>query len=200
MGLPAQAAYMTVEEYMAFEEQSQIRYEYVDGSIYAMTGASKNHARISGNIASRLHAFLEGKSCESYQTEVKVKASYSRYYYPDVVVTCEAAAEDLEDPYLIVQPILLVEVLSPSTQRTDKVEKFNTYQQIPGLLEYLIVAQNKMKVEMYRHRKAGDTWQGEVFTEPNEQITFDSIGLSLTLADIYRRVTFPVPSEGEETL
>ncbi len=200
MGLPAQATHMTVEEYLAFEKQSLTRFEYVDGSIYAMTGASKNHARISGNMAARLHAFLDGKPCESYQTEVKVKASYSRYYYPDVVVTCEAAAEDPEDPYLIVQPILLVEVLSPSTQRTDKVEKFNTYQQIPGLLEYVIVAQEEMKVEVYRHRKAGDAWQGEVFTEPTEQIVFDSIGLSLTLADIYRRVTFPTKAEGEEAL
>ena len=198
MGLPAQETYMTVEEYLAFEQQSPTRYEYVDGSIYAMTGASKNHARLSGNIASRLHAFLEGKSCESYQTEVKVKASATRYYYPDVAVTCEAAAEDPEDPYLIVQPILLVEVLSPSTQRTDKVEKFNTYLQIPGLLEYVIVAQEEMKVEIYRHRKAGDPWQGEVFTELTEQITFESIGLSLTLADIYRRVTFPATSKGEE--
>ena len=199
MGLPAQTAYMTVEEYLAFEEQSLIRHEYVDGAIYAMSGASKNHARLSSNIAFRLHAFLEGKVCESYQTEVKVKASYSRYYYPDVIVTFEAAAEDQEDPYLIIQPILLVEVLSPSTQRTDKVEKFNTYQQIPGLLEYVIVAQDQMRVEIYRHRKAGDAWQGEVFTEPTEQITFDSIGLSLTLADIYRRVTFLIHPEEEQT-
>ena len=200
MGLPAQATYMTVEEYLAFEEQSPIRHEYVDGAIYAMSGASKNHARLSGNIASRLHAFLEGKSCESYQTEVKVKARATRYYYPDVVVTCEAAAEDPEDPYLIVQPILLVEVLSPSTKRTDKVEKFNAYQHIAGLLEYVIVAQDQMRVEIYRHRKAGDVWQGEVFTEANEQITFDSIGLNLSLADIYRRVTFPAHPEGEEAL
>lgn len=203
MRLPAKvstltlAETLTIEEYLAFEEQSPIRHEYVDGQIYAMSGASKNHARLSGNIASRLHLFLEGKSCESYQTEVKVKASYSRYYYPDVVVTCEATAEDPEDPYLIVQPVLLVEVLSPTTKRTDKVEKFNAYQHIPGLLEYVIVAQDQMRVEIYRHRKAGDVWQGEVFTEPTEQPTFESIGLSLTLADIYRRVTFSANAEGE---
>lgn len=141
-----------------------------------------------------------GSKCEPYMTEVKVRARSTRYYYPDVIVTCEAAAEDPEDPYLIAQPILLVEVLSPSTQRTDKVEKFNTYQQIPGLLEYVIVAQEEMKVEIYRHRKAGDVWQGEVFTEPTEQVTFESIGLSLSLADIYRRVIFPANPEGEEAL
>ena len=200
MGLPAQATYITVEDYLAFEEQSPIRYEYVDGSVYAMTGASKNHARISGNIATSLHAFLAGKSCESYQTEVKVKASYSRYYYPDVIVTCEAAAEDPEDPYLIVQPILLVEILSPTTKRTDKVEKFNAYQQIPGLLEYVIVAQDQMRVEIYRHRKAGDVWQGEVFNELTDQVSFESIGLKLTLTDIYRRVVFSTNPEGEEAL
>ena len=200
MGLPAQATYMTVEEYLAFEEQSPIRYEYVDGSIYAMTGASKNHARITKNFGYWFEGHLMGSKCEPYMTEVKVRARSTRYYYPDVIVTCEAAAEDPEDPYLIAQPILLVEVLSPSTQRTDKVEKFNTYQQIPGLLEYVIVAQEEMKVEIYRHRKAGDVWQGEVFTEPTEQVTFESIGLSLSLADIYRRVIFPANPEGEEAL
>jgi Uma2 family endonuclease len=199
MGLPAQATYMTVEEYLAFEEQSPIRHEYVDRAIYAMSGASKNHARITKNLGYWLENHLRDGKCEPYLTEVKVKASATRYYYPDVAVTCEAAAEDPEDPYLIIQPILLIEVLSPSTQRTDKVEKFNTYQQIPGLLEYVIVAQDEMKVEIYRHRKAGDAWQGEVFTEPVEQITFESIGLSLTLADIYRRVIFPAESEGEPT-
>lgn len=197
MGLPAQAVSMSVEEYLAFEEQSPIRYEYVDGAIYAMTGASKNHAWITKNFCYWFEHHLMESKCEPYITEVKVKARSTRYYYPDIVVTCEAATEEVEDPYLVVQPILLVEVLSPSTQRTDKVEKFNTYQQIPGLLEYVIVAQDEIKVEIYRHRKAGDAWQGEVFTEPTEQITFDSIGLSLTTADIYRRVTFSIQPEGE---
>lgn len=197
MGLPAKASYMTVEQYLDYEANNPIRYEYVDGFVYAMSGASKNHARLSGNIFARLHTFLEKSPCEPYQTEVKVRASSSRYYYPDVVVTCEAGAEDPEDVYLIVNPILLVEVLSPSTSRTDKVEKFNTYQQIPGLLEYVIVAQEEMKVEIYRHRKAGDPWEGEVFTDPDEHIFFESIGLRLSLADIYRRVIFPTQPEGE---
>ncbi len=208
MGLPAKKSYLTVdvdenltvEEYLAFEEQSPIRHEYVDGQIYAMSGVSKDHARITKNIGFEVETHLRDSKCEPYLTDVKVKARATRYYYPDVVVTCEAAAEDPEDPYLIVQPILLVEVLSHTTRRTDKVEKFNAYQQIPGLLEYVIVAQDQLRVEIYRHRKAGDIWQGEVFTAPTEQVTFESIGLSLTLADIYRRVTFPAPSEGEETL
>jgi Uma2 family endonuclease len=201
MGLPARLLNdYTVEEYLAFEKTSPIRHEYVDGHIYAMTGASKNHARITKNIAYGVETHLRDSACEPYTTEVKVKARATRYYYPDVVVTCEAAAEDPEDPYLIVQPILIVEVLSPTTKRTDKVEKMNAYQQIPGLLEYVIVAQDQMRVEIYRHRKAGDVWQGEVFTEPTEQITCESIGLSLSLADIYRRVTFPAQPEGEEAL
>lgn len=198
MGLPAQSKLMTVEEYLAFEKKSPTRYEYVDGQIYAMSGVSKNHARLSGNIFAQLHSHLAGKPCEPYQVDVKVKASNSRYYYPDVVVICEAASEDAEDEYLIINPILLVEVLSPTTQRTDKVEKFNTYQQIPGLLEYLIVAQDQMRVEVYRHRKAGDVWQGEVFTESAEQILLESIGINLSLAEIYRRVSFSPLPEGDE--
>lgn len=198
MGLPAKVSHMTVEQYLDYETNNPIRHEYVDGYVYARSGASKNHARLSGNIFARLHSFLEDSPCEPYQTEVKVKASNSRYYYPDVVVTCEAAAEDAEDVYLIVNPILLVEVLSPSTSRTDKVEKFNTYQQIPGLLEYVIVAQDEMKVGIYRHRKAGDPWAGEIFTEPADQITLESIGLRLSIADIYRRVQFPTVCEGAQ--
>jgi Uma2 family endonuclease len=200
MGLPAKVSYLTVEQYLDYETKNPIRYEYVDGFVYAMSGASKNHARITKNLGYWLEHHLRDGTCEPYLTEVKVKASTSRYYYPDVVVTCEAAAEDPEDPYLIIQPILLIEVLSPSTSRTDKVEKFNTYQQIPGLLEYVIVAQDEMKVEIYRHRKAGDPWLGEMRTEAREQITFESIGLSLSLADIYRRVVFPVNLEGDDAL
>ncbi len=205
MGSAVKIPYLTVEEYLAFEQESPFRHEYVDGQVYAMTayamsGASKNHARITNNIATHLNLFLADKQCEPYQVDIKVKAGNSRYYYPDVVVTCEAADERAEDPYLVLNPILLVEVPSPSTQRTDKVEKFNAYQNIAGLLEYVIVFQNQIRVEVYRHQKAGEVWQGEVFTESDQTLIFQSVGLTLSLAAIYQRVIFASKSEGEEGL
>lgn len=208
MGLPARLIpsnpedYLSPEEYLAWEETQPVRHEYVDGQVYAMTGVSKNHARITKNISFQLERHLFDSVCEPYVTDVKVevKTHHTRYYYPDVIVTCEAGNEDPEDPYLIVQPILIVEVLSPRTKRTDKVEKFNAYQHIAGLLECVIVAQDQMRVEVYRHQKAGDVWQGEVFTEPEQEVTFQSVGLSLSLATIYRRVIFPPIPEGEPTL
>lgn len=206
MGLPARLLStipednLSPEDYLIWEEAQPIRHEYVDGQVYEMTGASKNHARITKNISFQLERHLFDSVCEPYTTEVKleVKTRQRRYYYPDVVVTCEAGNEDPEDAYLIVQPILLVEVLSPSTKRTDKVEKFNAYQQIAGLREYVIVAQDQIRVEVYRHEKAGEVWQGEVLTELGQEITLQSVGLTLNLAAIYRRVIFPPLSEGEQ--
>lgn len=207
MGLPARLIsaipedYLSPEEYLAWEENQPTRYEYVDGQVYAMSGASKNHARLTRNISFQLERHLFNNICEPYTTDVKlaVKTHHRRYYYPDVAVTCEAGNEDPEDAYLIVQPILIVEVLSPSTKRTDKVEKFNAYQHIASLREYVIVAQDQMRVEVYRHEKAGEVWQGEVFTEPEQEVALQSVGLTLNLATIYRRVVFP-PSEGEPNL
>ena len=204
MGLPARLIsaeeYLSPEEYLVWEEKQPHRHEYVDGQVYAMAGTSKHHSRITVNIATQLNLFLDGKPCEPYAVDVKVEVNthHRRYYYPDVVVTCEASNEDPEDPYLIVQPILIVEVLSPSTKRTDKVEKFNAYQHIPGLLEYVIVAQEQMRVEVYRHQQAGELWQGEVFTEPEQEVTFHSVGLKLSVATIYSRVVFPPPPQGEQ--
>jgi Uma2 family endonuclease len=206
MGLPARLIsatpddYLSPEEYLAWEQKQPTRHEYVDGQIYAMAGVSKSHARITKNITFQLERHLFESACEPYTTDVKleVKTHQRRYYYPDVAVTCEAGDEDPEDAYLILRPILIFEVLSPSTKRTDKVEKFNAYQHIVGLLEYVIVAQDQMRVEIYRHQQAGELWQGEVFTEPEQEVTFQAVGLTVNLASIYRRVIFPLPSEGEQ--
>lgn len=204
MGLPARSIssvpedYFSPEEYLAWEEKQTYRHEYVDGQVYAMAGSSKNHARLTKNMLFQLERHLFDSVCEPYTTDVKleIKTHQRRYYYPDVVVTCEAGNEDPEDAHLIVQPILIVEVLSPSTRRTDKGEKFNAYQYIPGLLEYVIVAQDQMRVEVYRHANAGEVWQGEVFTEPEQEIELLSVDLTVSLATIYRRVI--LSSEGEQ--
>ena len=187
----------TVEEYLAYEKTSSIRHEYVDGQLFAMAGESKNHNRLAFRVCARLALHLEDGNCEAFIENVKVKVSPTRYYYPDIVVACSEPEED-EDAYIIENPVLIVEVLSPSTTRNDRVEKMNAYQRLPGLREYVIVSQKSIRLEVYRHEQAGDVWQCEVFDDPESEVTFQSVGLSLKLADIYRRVRFAEESEEEQ--
>lgn len=187
----------TVEEYLAYELTSPVRHEYVDGQLFAMAGESKNHNRLAFRVCARLALHLDDGNCEVFIENVKVKVSPTRYYYPDVVVTCSEPEED-EDSYIIEAPILIIEVLSPSTARNDRVEKMNAYQRLPGLREYVIVSQESVRVEVYRHEQAGEVWQCEVFDDPESEVTFQSVGLSLKLADIYRRVKFAEESEEEQ--
>lgn len=188
--------YWIAEEYLAYEMTSPVRHEYVDGQLFAMAGESKNHNRLAGAAYSGLSLSLTGK-CEAYIENVKVKVSSTRYYYPDVVVACSEPEED-EDAYIIEDPLLIIEVLSPSTQRNDRVEKMNAYQKLAGLREYVIISQESVRLEVYRHEQAGEAWQCEVFDDTESEVTFQSVGLTLKLADIYRRVRFAEESEEEQ--
>lgn len=187
----------TVEEYLAYELTSPVRHEYVDGQLFAMAGESKNHNRVGSNILAKLLQGLGSSKCEAFFESVKVKVSPTRYYYPDVVVACSEPEED-EDAYIIENPVMIVEVLSPSTARNDRVEKMNAYQRLPGLREYVIVSPESVRLEVYRHEQAGEAWQCEVFDDTESEITFQSVGLGLKLADIYRRVRFAEESEEEQ--
>lgn len=142
---------------MAYEKASPIRHEYVDGQLFAMAGESKNHNRVGSNILVKLLQGLESSKCEAFFEGIKVKVGPTRYYYPDVVVTSTEPEED-EDAYIIENPVMIVEVLSSSTARNDRVEKMNAYQRLPGLREYVIVSQETVRVEVYRHDRADDVW------------------------------------------
>ncbi len=198
MGLPARLLNVyTAEEYLKLEKSSDIRHEYVDGQIYAMSGASKRHNRIAGRIYARLERFLGIAQCQPYINEVKVKINPKLYYYPDVVVTCEEPADDPDDDYFIASPILIVEVLSPSTQDIDNREKKRAYQTLPALQEYFIVAQAEMRIEAYRHQQPGEAWTGELYADPNAIITFESVGLTMSVAEIYQGLRLSPNAEGE---
>lgn len=141
---------LTLEEYLAFEGDSPVRHEYVAGYIHAMSGATKRHNRIALNIAAGLMAAARGRPCRVYASDVKLRAAANIIYYPDVIVAC--GPED-DDPLVESGPCLVVEVLSPSTQVTDRREKLMFYRQMPGLHAYWIVHQERRLVE--RH------WRGE---------------------------------------
>lgn len=201
--------YWTVEEYLEFEKTSPIRHEYVDGRLYPMVGEDgqaygvagekKTHNRIALNLAVWLDGQLADSNCETFIENVKVRVNPTLYYYPDVIVTCAPTTEAHdEDEYTAEHPVLLIEVLSKTTARTDRVEKMNEYQHLASLREYVIISQERMLVEVYRHEQAGAAWQSEVYTEPEAEVFFASVGAKMKVADIYRRVKFAAPETEQE--
>jgi Uma2 family endonuclease len=176
---------ITVDEYLEGERDASVRHEYVDGQVYAMAGASDRHNRIAGNLYARINSHLDDNPCEPFISDMKLFVSPSLFYYPDVMVSCD---EPATDHYFRTQPVLLVEVMSPTTARTDRHEKLETYLKIPSLREFAIILQDGMEVEL--HHRTDEGWQTEIYRDPEDQIVFDSISLILTLGDIYRNVRF----------
>lgn len=188
MGLPKLKTKIGVEDYLEGEKISRERHEYIDGEVYEMAGASDKHHRISLNLVKILDDHLEDKECEAFMVDMKVKADQTTFYYPDVFVDC---SENPESPFYREQPILIVEVLSPSTRQIDKREKLRVYQQIPTIQEYIIVEQEKMHIELHRRQPDG-RWITYFYneTDRDEIIEFQSVELKITLDEIYRRVKF----------
>jgi len=176
---------MTSQEYFAFEENDPLKHEYLDGVIYAMVGATDRHITIALNIATVLHT-RKPAGCQVFMSDMKLKVQLMAaevYYYPGVIVSC--AASD-RNPRFREQPVLLIEVASHSTERIDRGEKLNAYQQIPSLVEYVIVAQDRPEIEVFRRRGG---WAREVL-KPDDALILDSIGLTLQPSDVYRDIGF----------
>jgi Uma2 family endonuclease len=187
MGLAKLKTKISVEDYLAGEEISPVKYEFVYGEVYAMAGTSDNHNRIVGSIYAALLNHLRNSSCEPFMGDIKVRVSPHVYYYPDVLVSCE---ENPESPYFRNEPILIVEVISPSTQEIDRREKLLFYQQMPSVREYVVVEQQKMHVEIHRRQTDG-RWITYYFNQnADEEVEFQSVELTMTLGEIYRRVKF----------
>ena len=178
----------TVEEYLELEQTSEIRHEYLGGQVFAMSGGSKEHNTISLNIASRLRSDLRGGSCSVFMADMKVNIrvinqNKNIYYYPDVVVTCDS---DDKDRFSLNYPCLIIEVLSPSTEITDKREKLVNYRTLESLQEYVLISQDEIKVEVYRKDIQGN-WLIQTLGK-NDELRLKSIDLTLTMAEIYEDV------------
>ncbi len=193
MSLPGEKFSLSVADYLAGERDGAVRHEYVSGQAYAMAGASARHNRVALNIAGRLNDHLAGDECEAFMADMKVRVAPDLFYYPDVVVTCDPPGGD---PYFRAEPRLVVEVLSPTTERTDRHEKLAAYKNCPAVQEYALVSQERMMVEL--HRRGGGEWRTEIFTKPEQECAFGSVGLTLRLADIYRNVRFDERAETQE--
>jgi Uma2 family endonuclease len=182
---------MTVEEYLDFEERSTTRHEYVEGEVFAMSGVTRRHNDIVGNVYMRLRIVGRGGSCRVHFAEVKLRAGRV-VYYPDVMASCAAPPTDerLEDA-----PSLVVEVLSPSTQSTDRREKLMVYKGIASLGAYLIIDQMQRRVD--RHwRDVDGEWRHDVIVDDGAvPVSFGSVSLTITLDEIYDGVVFPTAEE-----
>lgn len=176
---------MSVDDYLAFEEASAVRHEYIGGEVHAMAGESVAHNTIAGNIFAQLRGKLRGGSCRVFFENVKLRLEVARedlFYYPDVVVSCHPTGVER---LFVRLPTVVIEVLSPSTENTDRREKKMSYQQIATLEEYAIVAQDRREVTVFRR---ANEWVAEVFTADDARVEFRSLGQGMTLAEIYEDV------------
>lgn len=193
---PEEQVRYTPEEYLAREREADFKSEYVGGRIRAMSGASRAHNLIVTNFVRELSTQLRGRPCETYAADMRVltRRSYA-YRYPDVVVVC--GEPRFEDGHLdtLVNPTLLVEVLSPSTEHVDYGEKLREYRQMETLQAYVFVAQDRMAVELYERR--GDVWVLRDAYEPEHVLRLEAIGCELALRDLYERVEFPAEPDAE---
>lgn len=186
MGLPKLKTKINVEDYLENEKISPVKHEYVDGEVFAMAGMSDRHNRIAMNITTALDNHLRDSPCEPFSSDIKVQATRNVFYYPDILVSCE---ENPESPYFRNEPILIIEITSPSTEKIDRHEKLLFYLQMPSVQEYVIVSQQKMAVEVHRCQPDG-RWITYYFNESDDTVEFASIELTLPLTEIYRRVKF----------
>ena len=190
---------LTPEEYLAFERRSEERHEYVDGELFAMSGASERHNLIVVNFSREISLQFKGRSCKVYTNDMRVTiAGTARYCYPDVAALCNPAVFDDEQKDTLLNPNLIIEVLSASTEAYDRGEKFEYYRRIESLKEFVLVAQDKPYIERFT-RQTNDQWLFTSTSGLESFVELSSVGCRLSLAEIYDKVQFG-PDSGESAV
>ena len=188
---------ISVDDYLADELVSQVKYEYLGGVVYAMAGARIGHNIIQGNIFAALHSRLRGKRCRPFNSDMKIRiqlADHVRFYYPDVSVICNS---NLPNDSYQDEPAVIFEVVSRSTVRIDEGEKKDAYLTIPSLKVYVLVEQETASMVVFRRTANG--FVREVIEGLGAVLPLGEIGAELPLAEVYEGVTFtPEPAEDEE--
>jgi Uma2 family endonuclease len=178
--------YLTPEEYLQFESKSDIKHEYIDGYIYAMAGALDSHVTIAGNLFALLRNHVRGSGCRVYIADMKARIeSLNRFYYPDVMVTCDP--RDQETPAYKRFPTLIVEVLSNSTEAFDRGDKFADYQLIETLEEYIVINTKRQRVECFRRNSQG-LWVLQSYTAEEKSFRLNSVDFEGKMAELYEDV------------
>jgi Uma2 family endonuclease len=181
---------LTPAEYLEIERAADHKSEFFAGEMFAMAGASPPHVLITSNVSGELHAQLKGRPCRVYSSDLRVRVSETGLYtYPDVVVVCGEQQFDDEKGDTLLNPTLIVEVLSPTTEAYDRGDKFDHYRRLPSLREYLLIAQDRQRIERYVRQGEGPDW---LLTAVNQgAVSIPSVGCELRLADIYDKVELP---------
>jgi Uma2 family endonuclease len=181
---------MTEAGYLAFDRESEIKHEFIDGRVYAMSGASEAHNLIAGSIYVSLYTQLRGRPCKVYASDMKVRTPSTRSYtYPDISVVCDDAEFDGDSRDILLNPTVVIEVLSPNTERFDRGRKFQRYRELESLQEYVLVAQDSPHVERFARQDNG-LWQLSEVHGLQASLSLTSIACALRLADIYEQIDF----------
>lgn len=187
--------FITEEQYLKLERESELRHEYLHGEIFAMSGGTSNHNLISLDLSTEFNNRLRGTPCNTYGSDMRIRVAATRFNaYPDLSVVCgpQQFLDDTKD--CILNPILLGEVLSKSSRNNDRGEKFRQYQQLPTLRTYLLVEQDEMLVEVYV-RTGRDSWNYRVIHGADGILDIEHPALEIPLSAIYQRVEFPPKDE-----
>ena len=180
--------YYTPQEYLRLEKQAVTRSEYHQGQIVAMAGATVTHNRINVNLTVELVNLLRDKPCDVFANDLRVQLPReNRYVYPDLVIVCGEPEFDEDDPDTLINPQVIIEVLSNSTANYDRGDKFHAYWTLDSFAEYVLVDQYKMRVEYFR-RVNEKLWELRVLTKPDDLLELKSLDVVLPLSSIYRRV------------
>lgn len=189
---------VTEEEYLAMDRAAEVRSEFLDGEMWAMAGGSMRHSQLQANLIGVLVPALLGTPCQAFTSDFRVRVMPRRMYaYPDVTVVCgkPQLADDRQD--ILLNPTVIFEVLSPSTEKYDRGVKFQYYLSIGTLKDYILVDQFAMRIEQYT-RGAEGAWTFRAYQQPQDALKIDSIGVSLKLERIYDRVELPPPDAESE--
>lgn len=183
----------TPEQYLEIERKAEFKSEYVNGEMIAMAGASREHILIVTNLVRELGNRLRTGTCETYAADMRTRISPTRYTYPDVVVACGPEFED-DSLDVLLNPLVIVKVLSPTTESDDRGWKFAHYRRSPILTDYIMIAQNRPSVEHYS-RHGQDLWTLREYDALSDVLLLPTLSCELSLADIYERLTFQAEAQ-----
>lgn len=188
---PQEQLFLTPEQYLAQERQAEFRSEYINGKTFAMAGASREHNQICSNVVTCLSIQLSEKPCSVYSSDMKVKIDLAKHYaYPDIVTACEPQQFEDKHTDVLLNPSVIIEILSDSTEAYDRGLKFLHYQRLESLWEYVLISQKSCQVEKY-HRQADNLWAYSEYHEMTDSVAITSLGCTVCLNDVYRKVELP---------
>jgi len=180
----------TEEDYLALEDLAEFRHELIDGELVLKSGSSQAHSLINTNLCRIISTQLLETTCQAYAIMLRVRAEKHRnYFYPDFMVACDGQFILSKESDTLTNPSVIIEILSPSSEKIDRGPKFHAYLKIPSLKAYLLIAQDRYSVEIYSRQ--GEGWHYQHYQMPEDRIEIESIGVRLTVAEIYHLVKFP---------